>query len=106
MTSITYENTQFVISILTLAGITFAGYKFFRDPDVKAKYEIKQIKNTCEMKHDRVDNAIKRNADDLKFIKDNHIAHIELDVNEIKITQTRILTILEERNYGKNSQKL
>jgi len=102
MTSITYENTQFVISIVTLAGIMFASYKFFRDPDVKAKYEIRQIQNTCKMKHDQVDSAIERNAQDLNFIKENHIAHIEKDIGDIKQTQTRILTILEER---KSSEK-
>jgi len=42
---ITYENTQFVISILTFVGIMFAIYKFFRDPDVKAKTNQSDMQN-------------------------------------------------------------
>jgi len=94
---ITYENTQFVISILTFVGIMFAIYKFFRDPDVKAKYEIKQIKATCKMRHSQIDEVIKNNTDDLKLIKENHIAHIENDISQIKQDMVRVLTILEER---------
>ena len=94
---ITITNIQFTISILTLLGIMFAIYKFFRDPDIKAKYEIRQIKETCKMKHEQIDKLIGSNAENLRLIKENHIAHIEKDIGDIKQTQTQILTILEER---------
>lgn len=97
---LTYENTQFVISILTFAGIMFAIYKFFRDPDIKAKYAIRQINETCRMKHKHLDKAVESNANDLKLIKENHITHIENDVSQIKQDLIRVLTILEEREYA------
>ena len=100
---ITITNIQFTISILTLLGIMFAIYKFFRDPDIKAKYEIRQIKETCKMKHDQVDNNIKRNAEDLNFIKENHITHIENDINKIKQDMVKVLTILEEEDRWKRN---
>ena len=98
---ITITNIQFTISILTLLGIMFAIYKFFRDPDIKAKYEIRQIKETCKMKHEQIDKSIERNANDLRLIKENHIAHIEKDIAEIQKDMVKVLTILEEREKNK-----
>ena len=97
---ITATNIQFIISILTLLGIMFAIYKFFRDPDVKAKYEIRQIRETCGMKHDQIDKLIGQNTNDLRLIKENHIAHIEKDINLMQQDMVKVLTILEEREYA------
>ena len=94
---ITFENIQFAVSILTFVGIMFAIYKFFSDPDIKAKYEIEQIKTSCKMRHKQIDESIKKNADDLNFIKENHINHIERDISDMKQDMVKVLTILEER---------
>jgi len=58
---------------------------------------LKQIKATCKMRHSQIDEVIKNNTDDLKLIKENHIAHIENDISQIKQDMVRVLTILEER---------
>ena len=91
---ITQENIQFVISIATLLAMIFGVYKLFSDPDVKASEDIAVMKEKFKY----------LNAD-IGTIKNNHLAHIEADikimsekVSEIENSQTRILTILEERN--------
>ena len=101
MKVITIETIQLAISILTLVGFIVIGYRYFRDPDVKAEQEINQIKTTCELKHAGIDKAITTNAKDLKFIKENHLVHIERDMGELKQDMVKVLTILEEREKNK-----
>jgi len=79
-----------ILDILTLLAIILAVYKYFRDPDVSAKTEIELLKQACRLKHSNLDDYI-------GFIKNNHLAHLEKDVAEIKNNQTKIFTILEER---------
>ena len=74
------------ISIATLAGIFLAVYKFSRDPDVKAHEKISLIEQRCAMLHGNIDN-------DISLIKNNHLAHIETDISEIK---TQIAVIISK----------
>jgi len=82
------------MSIITLIGIIFAVYKIFADPDIKAASDILIMKKECELKHKNLD-------ENIFLIKENHLRHIEIDISELKQTQVKILTILEERDKQK-----
>ncbi len=101
MSAITQENIQFIISIATLLGILFAIFKFFRDPDIKAGEKIGLMAQSCLLRHQGIDKDIKLLEENYTLLKENHIRHIENDIGELKITMTKILTILEERNKNK-----
>lgn len=79
-----------ILDILTLLAIMFAIYKYFRDPDINASTDIKLIKQNCEFKHKSID-------EDIALIKNNHLAHIEKDIDMLSKNQIKILTILDER---------
>jgi len=78
------------IQLCTLIGIVITVYKFSRDPDIKLNEEVEVIKKTCELKHAFID-------ENILLIKENHLKHIENDINELKKGQVRIETILSER---------
>lgn len=99
------EWLQIITSVVSLIGIIFLIYHFFRNPDIKADKDISLMTAECELKHKRLDeincdtkNDIKQLNESLLLIKENHLHHIEKDIEGIKITQTEILTILKERN--------
>lgn len=83
-------NFENILNVLTLLGVLFVVYSYFRDPDVNAKTEIELIKQSCRLKHLNID-------DDIALIKNNHLAHIEKDIADLKTNQAKILTILDER---------
>jgi hypothetical protein len=91
--SLTQETIQFAIQLATLIGIIFAIYKVFRDPDIKAGKAIQDL--TAQQK--AIDACIADMKDDFKLLKENHIAHIERDINSLNIQMTRIETTLNER---------
>jgi hypothetical protein len=88
---------QLILSILTLGGVIFAIYKYFRDPDIKADKSIDLIKKECTMKHGYIDKDISKIFTDLNLIKENHIKHIEDRMDKIENNITKIFTILDER---------
>jgi len=79
-----------IIDILTLLAIIFAVYKYFRDPDENSRREIELLKQRCKMTHNNIDN-------DISSIKNNHLEHIEKDIGDLKQSQVKIFTMLEER---------
>jgi hypothetical protein len=89
------ENIQLVLSILTLAGVVFAIYSYFRNPDITAEKNLAVMKAQCDLKHANIN-------ENIFAIKENHLRHLESDVSQIKNDITKILTILDERNkkYG------
>jgi len=94
-----------ITSSISLIGVMFLVYHFFRNPDIKADKDISLLIAECDLKHKRLDeincdtkNDIKELKDNIKIIKENHLHHIEQDIQGIKIVQTEILTILKERN--------
>lgn len=89
---------SYAIQILTLGALVFAIYKYFRDPDEKASQSIALLSQGCQLKHANIDKDITEIKDSVRFIKNNHINHMERDINEMKNAQVRILTILEERD--------
>ena len=98
---ITLNDIQFIISIATLLGIAFAIYKTFRDPDIKNKESIESLKESCKYKCEATDKQMMIISKNYDLLKENHIRHIETDIQEMKISITRILTILEEREKHK-----
>ena len=82
--------------IAALGGI-FSIYDRFSKPDIKAENDIGLLKQGCELKHKGIDKEVVDIKEDIKLIKENHLRHIEADINEIKLTNTRILTILEAK---------
>ena len=97
---------QLVISILTLLGIIFAIYKFFRDPDIKAEKKISLLEKGCNLRHEYLNKDISNIYKDLSFIKDNHLLHIEEDISKLKGDVVKILTILEERSSLQNKIRM
>ena len=83
------EKIQLAVSVLTLLGIIFAIYKFFRDPDIQVQNEIMVMKSECEMKHKYID-------ENLVLIKENHLKHIEKTMLDINNRLIRIETKLEK----------
>jgi hypothetical protein len=84
-------------SLGTFVGMVIAVYKFSRDPDIKASERMASLEQGCFYKHEAVDKNFKTIQEDLKFLKENHIAHIERNIRNINLTQTKILTILEAK---------
>jgi hypothetical protein len=85
------EEIAIVLQLLTLLGMIFAVYKYFRTPSDIAKEEIALIKQACVMRHRDID-------ENIVMIKENHLRHIEADIVEIKITLAGISAVLSERN--------
>jgi hypothetical protein len=102
------EITQLIISLLTLMGIIFAIYKYFRDPDVKNATGLAEVQLALDFRNKEIDKeflTIKENqketvgriSEDLHFLRVNHIDHIEKDMREMRDKQTKILAILEAK---------
>lgn len=91
------EKLQLTISVITLLGMLFAIYKYFRDPDQKAAEDIALMKQACGYKHQAIDKQVADINENINIIKENHLKHIEEGMRRAETTQERILTILEER---------
>lgn len=110
------ESLNLIISISTLGGLVFVIYKTFRDPDVKAERDIKELNVQCNLKHQRIDEInretkedIKEIRSDLKYMKENHLTHIERDINMVVGEQKEIkgqLKFLNDNltNFLKNAK--
>ena len=81
---------QIITSSVSLIGVMFLVYHFFRNPDIKADKEIKVIESECKLKHARIDEIFAELKQDLSYIKNNHISHIESDIDNIKQGQANI----------------
>ena len=81
---------QIITSTISLIGVMFLIYHFFRNPDIKADKEIKVMESECRLKHLRIDEVFVELKKDLDYIKNNHLSHIEDDVDKIKQSQANI----------------
>lgn len=88
---------QLIVSLLTLLGMIFAIYKFFRDPDIRAKNRLDIMGEACRLKHKSLDKCVYGIQDDIKLIKENHLRHIEDRVGGIEGDIKAIRAILEDR---------
>lgn len=104
------EWIQITISVITLAGVIIAMYKFSNDPDNRADKQIGINEASCVEKHKRVDEILEETKSnfieiksDIRLIKENDLKHIEQEMRKISQQQTKILTILEYRDNIKNT---
>ena len=95
---------QLLTSIGTLIGMIFLVYRFLRDPDVKNENTISLLSQGCEIqkkaveqKFSNIGENIGEIKEDLKFIKRNHIDHMERDISELKGDVKMALAILQEK---------
>jgi hypothetical protein len=86
-----------ITSSISLLGVMFLVYHFFRNPDIKAEKDISLLKQGCKLTHNNLDNQILQINNRFERIENNHINHIEKDIRDINNTQTKILTILETK---------
>lgn len=81
---------QIITSSVSLIGVMFLVYHFFRNPDIKADKKIKVIESECKLKHARIDEIFVELKQDLSYIKNNHLSHIESDIDNIKQSQANM----------------
>jgi len=84
-----------ITSSVSLIGVMFLVYHFFRNPDVKADKDIGIIESECNLKHKRIDEILAELKNGILLIKENHLPHIENDIKKISEGQIRIEAILE-----------
>ena len=97
-----------ISSLVTLVGILFFIYIYFRNPDEKADKQLGMNRVACDEKHKRIDEIILEMREKFKsidnsilLIKENDLKHIESEMRRMSDVQTRILTILEIREKEK-----
>lgn len=110
------ESLNLIIAITTLVGIIFVVYKTFTDPNIKSAKDINELNVQCHLKHQRLDEInretkedVKEIRSDLKYMKENHLAHIERDINMVTGEQKEIkgqLKFLNDNiiNFLKNAK--
>lgn len=92
------QNTLSIITqIVTLLGILFAVYLFFRKPTEKAENKIELIAQGCDLRHKGIDKDIYEIKEAVRLIKENHLYHIEESLKSLSENQAKIFTILDER---------
>jgi len=91
-----------ITSVISLIGVFFFVYLYFRSPDERAEKQLGVINTNCILKHNRIDEIIREMKDSFKsidnsilLIKENDIKHIEQEMRRMSEVQTRILAILE-----------
>jgi len=94
-----------ITSMVSLVGVFFFVYLYFRSPDIKADKSIAMNGVACNEKHNRINEIIGEMRENFKsiqnsilLIKENDIKHIESEMRRMSDVQTKILTILEYRD--------
>jgi hypothetical protein len=85
------------LQALTLLGVLFAVYQYFRKPDEDAATKIALLEQGCGMKHTVIDAVMTTLNQEIATIKNNHLKHIEESVRSLEMGQEKLFTILEER---------
>lgn len=80
---------------VTSVGALFTVYDRFAKPDIKSAEKVALLEQGCLLKHKGIDEKFTAINQELTFIKDNHLKHIEADVRGLSDTQIKILTILK-----------
>ncbi len=86
-----------ISSVVMLIGMIFLIYKTFRDPDIKTESDLGIMKEGCTLRHQAIDKDIKQINNNLAFLRENHINHIEADIKKLNEGQIRLFTMLDER---------
>lgn len=77
-----------------LIGIMFLVYRHFADSDAKTDKKMGISAATCDLKHKGIDEKFSDIFIELRSIKENHLSHIERDINLIKVDQAREISNL------------
>lgn len=91
-----------ITSIISLVGVFFFVYLYFRSPDIKADKQLGINAVSCNEKHNRINEIIGEMRENFKsinnsilLIKENDIKHVEQEMRRMSDVQTKILAILE-----------
>lgn len=93
MTQITVPNLTLILTIISIFGIIFSVYLYFRNPQIESDKANIKIK-------DEIENLKKQILD----IKETHLRSVEMDiktltnaVNDLSKTVVKLSTIIDER---------
>jgi hypothetical protein len=87
-----------ITQILSILGVAFLVYKHFASADQAFDKTLGMNGTACDYKHRIIDDKFLTITQELKFIKENHLTHMEKDLSAIK---TDIAIILDRENRGK-----
>jgi hypothetical protein len=87
-----------ITQILSILGVAFLVYKHFASADQAFDKTLGMNGTACDYKHRIIDDKFLTITQELKFIKENHLTHMEKDLSSIK---TDIAIILDRENRGK-----
>ena len=88
--------------IIIILSNVFIIYKHFERTDTGFDKKIGINSATCELKHRVIDGNFIDIASELRFIKENHLAHMEKDISDINKCIAVILD-RQQRNQIKNN---
>lgn len=93
-----------ITSMVSLIGVFFFVYLYFRSPDIKADKQLGINQVACNEKHKRIDEIvleIRKNIEGINYtfahFKENEFRHIEEEIKKMNENQIKMNTILEER---------
>jgi hypothetical protein len=87
-----------ITQILSILGVAFLVYKHFASADQAFDKTLGMNGTACDYKHRIIDDKFLIITQELKFIKENHLTHMEKDLSSIK---TDIAIILDRENRSK-----
>ena len=91
------DYVSIALQLLTMLGVIFAVYQYFRKPDEDADKKISLMEQACVFKHTANDKSIFEINQSIQLIKENHLAHIEASLKQHDENFVRLFTMLEER---------
>lgn len=87
-----------ITQILSILGVAFLVYKHFASADQAFDKTLGINGTACDYKHIIIGDKFLTITQELKFIKENHLTHMEKDLSSIK---TDIAIILDRENRSK-----
>ena len=97
------ETASLVVSAISIIGVIFLIYKYFREPDIKADKELALLQQGCTIKHGTLDKEISDINKSITFIKENHLSHIEASLKTHDEKFVMLFTMLDERLPKRNN---
>lgn len=95
----TQDYLDTIVSIATLLGMIFIVYDKFRNSDNKMGRRLDVIETRCPITHKNIDKDISSIHLKIRTIEENHLTHMERDMQDVKQKLTKILTILEYNEH-------
>lgn len=102
-----YQLLNIIGQLISILGVIFLIYKHFEKADIAVDKQLGVTGEACKYKHKIIDQNYKaalalmsQYNQDMKFLRENHLAHIEKDIAKIN---EKIAVILdrEERSNPK-----